>query len=211
MFALSVCVFVAISHAAKAQNFLEKVAITGTAYVQSATSNDNGTKTTVGSPTKISITTAYILKQLAIDEGTTFPSNAKLDWNGSGFEVDQGTNEIQDVSDILTVSSSGQNTITWGTSSDSGNTAFSQSAYQIYAVAYSGSASGLSFTVTGMSLSKSSGSTPSAKSGNFTETESFTFSNGVGEGQTAAGPMVITGFTATASGSATENDGQGTD
>src|SRR5208282_716419 len=79
---------------------LEKVSISGTLYEQGAQS-DNDKTTTTKAPAKVSLSTATVLKQLAKDEfaegnytSSLFPSAAKLVYNGLGFEVDDGTNEL---------------------------------------------------------------------------------------------------------------------
>src|ERR1700678_2396922 len=99
---------------------LEKVTITATIYGQGAQS-DNGHTTTIKPPAKGAVTTVNFLEQLAKDEaaegnwgGGHFPAGAQLVYNGSGFEIARGTNELVDVSDILTVAFNGQNDITNG-------------------------------------------------------------------------------------------------
>jgi hypothetical protein len=190
-------------------------------YLQGPTT-DNNTTTTIKSPSKPSITTASLLKQLIADEyaegnlsSTTLPG-AKLDFNGTGFEIDQGANEAVDVSDILTWDVSGQNDISAGNYSDAngqGTPPYSQTDYYLVTVTYnspSSSTSPLTFTVTGLATVTGKTTNPNGKTGNYTQSGSISFSDGTGEGTNPNGSFVLTGVTMTASGSVTENNGNGT-
>jgi hypothetical protein len=220
-----------------AQEPLEKISVSATIIEASVSTNgvdtgtDNGTSTTTKAPTKSSITTATLLKQLALDENnegnwtsTKFPANATLDYNGSGFAVYQGANELVDVSDIISYSQTGQNDISSGTYTDAngaGSPPYSQTDYYLVTVVYNDSSStgALGFTVTGLATVTGKATTPNARTGNYTQSGTFSLQDGTGEGMitpasgSLAGtsiPFVLTGFTVTASGSATENTGNGT-
>ncbi len=212
---------------AQTYNPLEKVLISGTMYVQGATS-DNGTTTTIKGPSKSSITTEMLLKQLVQDEfangnasftSATVPKGAVLNFNGSGFEIDQGGNQLADVSgdSILTWTISGQNDISTGSYSDNngqGTPPYSQTDYYLVTIEYnspSNSPSPLAFTVTGLAAVAGKSTNPNVTTGNYTQTGSVSFSNGTGEGTNPNGPLVVTGVTLTGSGSVKTNDGNGTD
>lgn len=204
---------------------LEKVSLSATLYQQGDT-NDNNTTTTIKAPTKSSLSTGALLKLLAIDEYSEgnfetnfFPAGAKLDYNGNGFEVDDGTNELVDVSDILTLTVTGQNDINAGNYSDAngqGTPPYSETDYQIVSVAYNDSSSTgtLSFSVSGLATFVGKATNPNARTGKYTQSGTFSLQDGTGEGSlvNSAGttiPFVMTGFTITASGSAAENNGNG--
>ncbi|MGD1086855.1 MAG: hypothetical protein ABSA47_19130 [Verrucomicrobiota bacterium] len=220
-----------------AQELLEKISVSATMYEASATTNgvdtgvDNGTSTTTKAPTRTFLTTATLLKQLALDENsenqwtnTKFPANATLDYNGSGFAVYEGTNELVDVSDILSYTTTGKNDISSGTYTDAngaGMPPFSQSDYYLVTVVYDDSSStgALVFSVTGLATVTAKATNPNAKTGKYTQSGSISLQDGTGEGTIiltsgpqagTAAPFVLTGFTATASGSATGNTGNGT-
>jgi hypothetical protein len=215
---------------------LERISLSATMYEASATTNgvdvgtDNGTSTTTKAPTRSTITAATLLKQLALDEysegnwtNSKFPANATLDYNGSGFAVYQGTNPLVDVSDILSYTQSGQNDISSGTYTDAngqGAPPFTQTDYYLVTIAYNDSSStgALGFTVTGLATVTSKATNPNTKTGNYTQSGSFSLQDGTGEGTitpasgSLAGtaiPFVLTGFTATASGSSAGNTGTG--
>lgn len=200
--------------------FTAKVTITATIYEQGAT-NDNSTTTTIKAPTKVSVTTASLLKQLVIDEAsegnlpsTTLPKGAALYFNGSGFEIDQGTNQLADVSDILTYTVSGQNDVTSGSFLDAtgaGTAPYSQSDMQLVTIAYDDSSStgALTFSATGLATITGKATTPNAKSGKYTISGGLSLADGTGEGMNAVGPFVITGLTLTASGSTAADCGCG--
>jgi hypothetical protein len=207
---------------------LEKVTISATVYEQGATS-DNGITTTTSAPTKSSslISTASLLKDLAVDEFTEgnwetnkFPAAAKLDYNGTGFEVDEGTNELVDVSDIFSLTVTGQNDINAGSSLDAnglGMPPFTQTDYEIVTLAYDSSSgsTGLNFAVTGLGTFTGKTTNPSVRTGAYTQSASFSLQDGTGEGSLMDSlgttvDFVLTGLTVTASGSAAENNGNGT-
>lgn len=207
---------------------LEKISLSATLYTQGAT-NDNTTTTTIKSPVKSTITTANLLKQLAADENfegnwasNSFPSSAKLDFNGTGFEIDQGTNELLDVSDMLTWTVSGQNDITAGNfldangapSAGQGTPPFNETDMYLVTIAYNSSGTGngnLTFTATGLATLTEKAGSANATTGNYTESGTLSLSDGTGEGVDASGNFVMTGITITASGESTQNDGSGTD
>jgi hypothetical protein len=202
---------------------LQTVSISGTMLAQ-GTNTDNNTTSTTKAPTRTPITTASVLKQLALDEyaagnypypNTKFPPGAKLKYLAdTGFQVDNGTNELVDVSDILSLEVSGTYDINAGSYSDAngqGMPPSSQTDYQLVTVTYDSTAVGgtTKYTVTGLATSTTRTTNPSAK-GNYSETASFSLQSGTGEGINAAGVnIVITGFTITASGSAAQNNGAG--
>jgi hypothetical protein len=207
-----------------AQEVLEKEAISATIIEQNTNTIDNGTTTTTKVPPRVTLTTASLLKDLALSEenagnwtNSTFPPGAKLDFNGSGFEVDKGTNELVDVSDALAFTQIGQNTIGNGTYSDANgpNTPpYTQTDYYIGTLTYTGVE--YSFTVTGLTKLTAVATNPRVKTGNFTESATFSLQDGTGEGSITPAngnttPIVLTGFTMTASGSVLANDGMGTD
>ncbi len=215
LFATAVAVFLGVPGTLRAQ-VLEKVSISATIYLQGATSDKKGV-TTIAGPTKQTVSTVNLLESLAKDEyaegnypNTRFPSTAVLHYYGGGFEVDERTSVLVDVSDILTLTITGQNDITNGNYTDvkgPGTPPSTQTAYQIVTLAYTSStgASGLGFTVTGLGELTQKGGTPNAKTGKFTQTDSVSLQDGTGEGTLNGVEFVITGFTVTASGSATEN------
>jgi hypothetical protein len=215
LFVTAAAVFLAVPGTLRAQ-VSEKMSISATIYLQGATSDKKGV-TTIAGPTKQSVSTVNLLESLAKDENaegnypnTKFPSTAALHYYGGGFEVDEGTNVLVDVSDILTLTVTGQNDITNGNYSEvngPGTPPYTQTAYQIVTLAYTSStgASGLGFTVTGLGEFTQKAGTPNAKTGNFTQTDSVSLQDGTGEGTLDGVEFVITGFTVTASGSATEN------
>jgi len=200
-------------------------------YEQGATTDlpvANPTTTTIKAPTKVSITTALLLKQLAADENAngnvnfptaTPPRGAVLYFNGSGFEIDQGTNQLADVTgdSIMSWSQSGQNDISAGSYSDAngqGSPPYTQTDYYLVTVTYTSPSSNttnpLNFTVTGLATVTGKATNPNGRTGNYTQSGSISFSDGTGEGSNANGSFVLTGVTMTASGSATENSGTGT-
>jgi hypothetical protein len=203
---------------------LEKVTITATTYEQGAQS-DNGHTTKISPPTKHPVTTVNFLEQLAKDEsaegrwgGGHFPAGAQLIYNGSGFEIDQGTNELVDVSDILTVAFNGQNNITNGNYLDVSSTGkgtiggptwapYSTTDYKLVTLAYDDSSSTgeLTFTVTGLGILTETATTPNVRTGSFKQTGTFSLQDGTGEGALNGTHFVATGFTLTASGSANES------
>jgi hypothetical protein len=214
LFATAVAVFMAVPGTLRAQ-VLEKMSISATIYLQGTTSDKKGVTTTAG-PAKQSVSTVNLLESLAKDENaegnypeTRFPSTATLYYYGDGFEVDEGTTVLVDVSDILTLTITGQNDITNGNYTEvngPGTPPYTQTAYQIVTLAYVSTtgASGLGFTVTGLGELTQTAGTPNAKTGKFTQTDSVSLQDGTGEGTLDGVEFVITGFTVTASGSATE-------
>jgi hypothetical protein len=183
-------------------------------YAQGSTS-DNNTTTTIKAPAKTAVTTATLLKQLATDEASagnlssaTLPKGAVLNFNGSGFEIDVGTNMLVDVSDIITWTVSGQNDISAGSYLDAngqGTPPYSQTDYYLVTVAYDDTSStgALKFTVTGLATVTGKATNPNTKTGNYTQSGTVSLANGTGEGSNASGNFVLTGVTMTASGSAT--------
>jgi hypothetical protein len=202
---------------------LEKVTITTTIYEQGAIS-DNGHTTKISPPAKRSVTTVNFLEQLAKDEfaegnwgGGHFPAGAQLVYNGSGFEIDQGTNKLVDVSDILTVAFNGQNDITNGSYLDAISTTkgttggptwapYSATDYKLVTVTYDDSSSTgeLTFAVTGLGILSATAPNP-GKTGSFKQSKTFSLQDGTGEGTLNGTHFVVTGFTLTASGSAEES------
>ncbi len=191
---------------------LEKVSITATVIEQGAT-KDNGTTTTTKAPTKVSWITTTLLKQLAADEfaegkllSATLPAGAKLDFNGTGFEIDQGSKELVDVSDILTWTVSGQKDISGaGTYLDAkgqGIPPFNQTDHYLVTVAYNGSNStgALTFTVTGLATVMGKAANPNPNTG-YTLSGTVSLADGTGAGVNANGQFILTGFTISASGS----------
>jgi hypothetical protein len=215
LFVTAVAVFLAVPGALHAQ-VSEKMSISAIIYLQGATSDKKGV-TTIAGPSKQSVSTVNLLESLAKDENaegnysnTRFPSTAVLHYYGDGFEVDEGTNVLVDVSDILNLTVTGQNDITNGNYTEvngPGKPPYTQTAYQIVTLAYTSNtgASGLGFTVTGLGEFTQKAGTPTAKTGKFTQSDSFSLQDGTGEGALEGVEFVITGFTVTASGSAAEN------
>ncbi len=214
LFATSSAVLLAVPGTLHAQ-VLEKMSISATIYLQGAPPTKKSV-TTIAGPNKQSVVTVNLLESLAKDENaegnypeTKFPSTAALYYYGTGFEVLEGTKVLVDVSDILTLTITGQNNITSGNYTDSkgpGTPPYTQTAYQIATLAYASTtgASGLGFTVTGLGEFAQKAGTPNAKTGDFTQTDSVSLQDGTGEGTLDGVEFVITGFTVTASGSATE-------
>jgi len=98
---------------------------------------------------------------------------------------------------------------------------FTQTDYYLVTVVYddSGSTGALVFSVTGLETFTAKATNPNARTGKYTQSGSISLQDGTGEGTitpatgSLAGtaiPFVLTGFTATASGSAAENTGNGT-
>ena len=209
-----------------AQTLLEKISISGTAYQQGATST-NATTSTTKPPSKFSFTKAKILEQLVADEysygnftSASVPKGAVLNFNGTGFEIDQGSNQLADVSadGILAWSESGQNDINAGAfleANGPGTSAppYNQTDYYLATVTYASpptSSNSWFFTVTGLATVTEKTTNPNQTTGNYTQSASVSFSDGTGEGENSNGPFVVTGFTITGSGSGKANDGQGT-
>jgi hypothetical protein len=202
----------------------QTLSISGTEYSQSA-QTDNGKITTTKAPGRTTLTTASLLKQLAIDENTaghyastTFPAGARLIYvNGTGFEVvDKQDNVLVTPSDILTLATPGQNDIASGTFNDadgSGVAPFLQDDMRVTTISYNSSGEGgtMNFTVTGIGTFTEAAGKPNAKTGNYSETDSFSFSDGVGEGVNAEGtPILLSNVTITSRGTGTLNNGAGT-
>jgi hypothetical protein len=208
-----------------AQEILAKVSVSGTMYEQSTNTTDNNLTTATKAPTKISLTTATLLKQLALDEyseqnwtASNFPANASLVFNGTGFEVDQGTNQLVDVSDILTWTVSGHNDVSTSSFSDAngqGSPPYAQTDYFLATVVYNGSnfTGALNFSVTGLATVTGKATNPNSRTGNFTQSASLSLQDGTGEGTITTNytPFVLTGFTISAGGSVPENNGSGSD
>jgi len=196
---------------------LEKVSITTTVYSQNSNSIASGTTTTTKAPIKQIQTTLGVLEQLAHDEyvegnleSETLPSGAALYFDGSGFEICKGTNLIVDVSDIFTWQVIGTNDISGAGSypikTGPGTPPFSQTDYYLVKVTYDDSAATgkLIFSITGLAIVTKSATAPNSKTGKYTESGSISFTDGTGEGTSHDnGPLVLTGFTLTASGSTT--------
>jgi hypothetical protein len=216
--------WMALPETLRAQEVLEKVSFSATVYEQNTNEVSTATTTTTKAPIKESVSTANLLKQLAEDEAfegnlasATLPSGAVLNFNTSsgGFEIDKGTNVIVDVSDILTWTVSGQNDITSGSYSTNGAgmAPYNQTDYYLVTLAYNdSSATGvLTFSLTGLATVVQKATNPNVRTGNYTQSYSISFQDGTGEGMNQNGPLVVTGATLTASGSATFNTGNGTD
>jgi hypothetical protein len=199
---------------------LEKVSISGTGYEQGAT-HDNGTSSNTANPTKFSITTASLLAQLVADEysygnknftSARVPAGAVLKFYGTGFEIDQGTSQLADVSAdgfLSWSATSGQNDINAGTFLDSGGQTtppYNQVNYSLATLTYTSpppSSNPLFLTVTGLATITTKATTPNHTTGKYTLSASVNFSDGTGEGDNVKGAFVVTGFTMTGSGSMT--------
>jgi hypothetical protein len=191
---------------------LEKVSFSATLYGQNTT-NDTGKTTTVKAPIKQIKTTANLIEQLTHDEfaegnlaSDSLPAGAALYFNGSGFEIAKGTNEIVDVSDILTWNVTGTNDIfatTYSDANGAGAPPFTRTDYYLVTVTYDDSAStgALQFSATGLAIVTQSATTPNAKTGKYNESGSISLTDGTGQGFYLGVPFVLTGFTVTANGS----------
>lgn len=186
------------------------ITITATASVQGASSYSYNNKTyvttyTTAAPTIKSVATKDILKLLATDYQTTFPSGAKLVMDGSSGDVevvDKSGNLLQDVSGIMSFSNPGNNNIQSGKSTSQFNLGtFSND--QLLTLNFNDTALGgpLQFYMTGIGTGKKTDTTPN-KTGAYTETDSGTLSSATGEG-TYNGSEFICSGNASASGKAT--------
>jgi hypothetical protein len=206
----------------RSQAQIGAVAISATAFLQNS-SNDNGTNTTTKAPGKNTtlISTARLTSILIKDEtaeGNWSSTRGTLvyDYNIPGFALKQGANE-QDVSDILSISASGDNDINAGSYNDNngqGSPPDSSTDYQLTTLTFDDSSvsggAGLTFSVTGLGVSSQKAINFNANTGNYTQSFSVSLGSGTGEGTYQSTPLVVTGFALTVSGSATENNGGGT-
>jgi hypothetical protein len=193
---------------------LEKVALSATAYAANGLSTNNGTTFLTKSAIQKTITTKDILKQLTHDEykennlpSKKLPKDAVLNFNGTGFEIDLGTNLLVDVSDILTFKVTGTNDIpgagTYSDATGAGNPPFTKTDIYLATITFNDTASTgkMQFTFTGTAIVTRGAPAPNPKTGRYTATGSLDFTRATGEGQTDdLGPIVLTGFTLTASG-----------
>ncbi len=201
----------------------------GIELLQGATIDKKGV-TTVKAPARFSVSTATLLKDLAVDEtlnGTWFnatakvPANAKLvvnfpgpsDFSSLSYKVVSGTNAV-DVSNVLSASPTGTNQIASGAFTDAGGprvAPFNTTEYQQYTIIYDGRKVGgkLFFTVTGLAACSTKAAKPNAKTGKYVETDSFSLINGTGSGKDGEGTtFLLAGVTVTAIGSAIVNPAQ---
>lgn len=209
--------------------------ISGTELLQNgdpSAPRDNGTTTTLKAPTRLSISTATLLKDLAVDETAAanwfnatgkVPPNARLrvafagmaDFSSLSFQVVSGTNVI-DVNNILSAGPGGNSPVvsfTYNDNAGEGQAPFSQTQHGLYTITYDSTGMGgtTTFTVTGAATCTSSATKPNARTGLFTETDGFTLSSGVGDGAIGGVAFVLSGVTITASGTVRGDCGCGTD
>jgi hypothetical protein len=195
-------------HAQTPAPVLEKVAFSLTTLKQ-GNSTTNRTTVKTATPAKKVETQTSLLSTLAQDASTTFPPGSALYFNGTGFEVDKGGAQIADVSSILTVSI-GAPVLTAGNYSVSNGPAaqpYSETDYELITVAYNGSISGLSFSVTGVGSVTTTVPAANPHNNKFKQSGALSMQDGTGSGVTTEGsPFLLTGFTITASGSANETN-----
>jgi hypothetical protein len=190
------------------------VTITATASVQNPTT-DNGTVSTTSAPTKVSVTTKQILSALAIAEhiegnylpGSTFPAGAKLvvvighGGTPPDFQVVDAHNILLvDVSDIISAQNTGQfgSKVTSGKQNDvTGLANPSQTELQIFTLIYDDTAiagsQNIQFYLTGAMSSVTTDTVPNVATGAYTETQTDKMTDGAGDGNANAVPLVITG------------------
>lgn len=181
---------------------LEKVTISSTVYAQGPTDGD-----VTKSPLKSSITGAYLLAQLAADESDDFTNAAsdKLGFDGTNFVVLDGKgNEVFGPIDELSLQL-GSPAITAGlTNTPSGTPPYNQVSTQPAVLTYTSTTGGLTITVNGLATITQKTTLPTSK-GKFIQTGSLSFVDGTGGGSNSNAPIVVTGFTITATGTENEN------
>jgi hypothetical protein len=165
-------------------------------------------------PVTSSITTATLLKQLAMDEKTagvwpftTFPAGARLIYvvgPPSWFQVvDNHNNLLLIVTNILSLENIGSNGFSYGY--------LVQSNLQSAALTYDTTAAGgkTKFVIYGFGTTTVKTSNPD-RHGNYTETVMFSFQNGSGAGVNAKGVnIVVPRFTLTSNARLMLNNGSG--
>lgn len=191
----------------------QTASITGASVSQSA-QNVNGN---TPAPSRTTITTESFLKQLARDEfaaeaygSNVFPAGARLNYSsGTGFQVvDRHNNLLVNVSSVLYLQVIGSNDISssiaaggWLTTTDNELCSLTYDATQI--------GGSTQFTVSGAGKWEDRFSNATAQ-GNYTEIDSFSLQDGVGEGLAADGSnIILTGFAMRMSGSAVQYNGLG--
>jgi hypothetical protein len=181
---------------------------------QASTTNLSGLITTPV-PLKSTFTTATILSSLAQDEhaagnypSSTFPAGALLVVRGDSVIVtDSATNELVDVSDILTAQSDDNSVFSGKQNNATGLAAPMLSEIQYQKLVYDDSAitngAHLSFTLGGLATVVTK-DTVNAIAGTYSETVTSTVKSGVGTGNYQGTPFILSGsFTATCKKNAT--------
>jgi len=178
------------------------VSISGTILAQSPQKTNSST---VKPPSQTALTTASLLKQLAIDEHQAgnyatniFPAGARLVYStSSGFSViDKHNKTLVSAANILSLQITDNNNLT---SFAQARGVTTQGNVAITGLTYNGGT--MHFFVTGLGTSSTRTTNPNAK-GNYDEANSFILQDGTGVGVNAAGvSIVLIGFTLTASGS----------
>jgi hypothetical protein len=191
---------------------VEKVAITTSVLeAGNSTTNSHTGAVTTAAPSKKSRSTTDILAELAKDESPAPPADAKLGFNGTGFVLYDAsvTNPVSS----LTYSPGSSTVLISGTATTNGfgTPPYDEVVYQTATVTYAGGVSGLNFTVTGLATTTTKTTAPLtkpvSKAGNFTASGAFSFQSGTGAGvNTDGNPILLSGFTVTAAGTATENN-----
>lgn len=180
---------------------LEKVTVSATVYGQGAISG-----TTYKTPNKTAVTTATLLGYLDKDEGSV-PTGAKLGFNGTSFVLYNAT--TTNIVTSLTLQLSSPDLVSGSTNTPAVTPPFDQTTYQPATLYYSGSTTGLNFTVNGLAATETKATTPTShgsKAGDFTLTGTFSFAGGTGSGTgTDGNPILLSEFTITANGSSPEN------
>jgi hypothetical protein len=167
---------------------------------------------------KIAISTATLLKFAweaetnANNVSGNLPKGAVLNFNGSGFEIDVGTNLVADLTgdSIMSFAQTGTNDVLstgdYGTNG-AGVPPYEQTVLCLCTVTFD--TPQLSFYATGLATVATTVSSVNNK-GIFSISGSLNLSDGTGEGIDVNGnPTVITGVTLTASGKASINTGGG--
>jgi hypothetical protein len=211
----------------------QTASFSGSELIQTASPKVNGKTTSLKPPTKTALTTATLLADLATDEtaagqwpwaANTVPPNAKLiatfsggavshstAFNSLSFKVVSGTTAVE-VSNIFSgnitgvVTSNAVSSFTYNTEAGGiFQPPFSLTYYLPYTLTYDGTAVGgtLQFGVTGTATLATVVSTPNAKTGLYSEKDTFSLADGTGSGISRGFPFVLTGVTITASGSGT--------
>jgi len=175
---------------------------------QASTTNLDGLITTPV-PLKSTVTTATILSSLAQDEhaagnypSSTFPAGALLVVRGDSVIVtDSATNELVDVSDILTAQSDDNSVFSGKQNNATGLAAPMLSEIQYQKLVYDDSAitngAHLSFTLGGLATVVTK-DTVNAIAGTYSETVTSTVKSGAGTGNYQGTPFILSGsFTAT--------------
>ena len=181
---------------------------------QPSTTNLSGLITTPV-PLKSTFTTATILSSLAQDEhaagnysSSTFPAGALLVVRGDSVIVtDSSTNELVDVSDILTAQTDDNSVFSGKQNNATGLAAPMLSEIQYQKLVYDDSAitngARLSFTLGGLATVVTK-DTVNATAGTYSETVTSTVKSGAGTGNYQGTPFILSGsFTATCKKNAT--------